>query len=56
VIYDLGQRYWQVGDDNIGEIQCLNLQGKNPRSGLNWLCMEMALLKILFCERGLSLE
>jgi hypothetical protein len=32
------------------------LQGENPRSGLNCLCLTIALLKALFCERGLSLR
>jgi hypothetical protein len=39
---------------SIGEVQSSTLQGENPRSGLNWLCQAMALLKALFCERGLS--
>jgi hypothetical protein len=29
------------------------LKGENQRPGLNWLCL-VALLKTLFCERGLS--
>jgi hypothetical protein len=40
--------------DITGEIKSLNLQGENPRSGLNWLCMAIALLEALFYERGLS--
>ena len=32
----------------------LIFQGENLRSGLNWLCLAMTLLKVLFCERGLS--
>jgi hypothetical protein len=43
------------GGDNTGEVQSSTLQGKNPRSGLSWLCVAMALLKALFYERGLSL-
>jgi hypothetical protein len=35
-------------------VPSLTLQGENPRSGLNWLCLAMTLLKALFCERGLS--
>lgn len=34
----------------MGGIQCLNLQGENPRSGLNWLRLAMTLFKVLFCE------
>jgi hypothetical protein len=41
------------GGDGTGEVQGLILQGENPRSGLNWLCLAIALLKALFCERGL---
>jgi hypothetical protein len=40
------------GDDSIGEVQGPTLQGENPRSGLNWVCLAIALLKVLFCERG----
>jgi hypothetical protein len=39
------------GGDSIGEVQGPTLQGENPRSGLNWLCLAIALLKALFCER-----
>jgi hypothetical protein len=42
------------GGDSIGEVQSLTLQGENPRSNLNWLCLTMVLLKILFCEQRLS--
>jgi hypothetical protein len=34
--------------NNTGEVRSLNFQGENPRSGLNYLCMEMTLLKALF--------
>jgi hypothetical protein len=30
------------------------LQGENPRSGLNLLCLAMALLKALFYVQGFS--
>jgi hypothetical protein len=38
------------GGDITGEVQSSTLQGKNPRSGLSWLCVAMALLKALFYE------
>jgi hypothetical protein len=53
VIYDLEQRYASGGDCARG-VQSPTLQGENLRSDLNWLCLAMALLKTLFCERGLS--
>jgi hypothetical protein len=40
--------------DNIGIVLSPTFQGKNLRYGLNWLCVTMALLKALFCERGSS--
>jgi hypothetical protein len=46
-----GIRNW---GNNTGEVQSPTLHGKKPRSGLNWLCLTMTLLKALFCERGLS--
>ena len=36
------------GGDITGEVHRLILQGENPRSGLHWLCLTMALLKALF--------
>jgi hypothetical protein len=39
--------------DSTGEVQGPALQGVNPRSGLNWLCLAIALLKALFCKHGL---
>jgi hypothetical protein len=36
------------------EVQSSIFRGENPRSGLNWLCVTMFLLKALFWERGLS--
>jgi hypothetical protein len=41
------------GSDSIGEVHSLNLQGENPRSNLNWLCLAVPLLKALLCEHGL---
>jgi hypothetical protein len=41
------------GGDSTGEVQGPTLQGENPRSDLNWLCLAIVLLKTLFCERGL---
>jgi hypothetical protein len=38
------------GGDSIGEVQSSTLQDENSRSGLNWLCLTMTLLKALFCE------
>jgi hypothetical protein len=38
------------GGDNIGEVQSPTSEGENIRSGLNWLCLAMVLLKALFCE------
>ena len=52
VICDLEQRL-ASGGDITGEVQSLALQGENPRSGINWLCLAMTLLKALFCERVL---
>jgi hypothetical protein len=49
VTRDLEQRY-ASGGDSIGEVQSFIFQGENPRSGLNWLCLAMSLLKALFCE------
>jgi hypothetical protein len=40
--------------DIIREVQSPILQGENPWSDLNWLCLAMTLLKALFCKRGLS--
>jgi hypothetical protein len=31
-----------------GEVQSLTFQDENPRSGLNWLCLAMSLLKASF--------
>jgi hypothetical protein len=53
LIRDLEQLHVRWGDC-IGELQSLTFQGENPRSGLNWFCLAMALLKALFCEWGLS--
>jgi hypothetical protein len=44
------------GGNSTGEVQGPTLQGENLRSGLNWLCLAMVLLKVLFCERGLFLR
>jgi hypothetical protein len=51
-IRDLVQQY-ASGGDYAGGVQSPTLHGENPRSGLNWLCLTMALLKALFCEWGL---
>jgi hypothetical protein len=47
VFRDLEQRHVS-GGDNIREVQSPTFQGENPRSGLNWLCLTVVLLKILF--------
>jgi hypothetical protein len=44
----LGAAASASGGDNTWEIHSQNLQGEYTRSGLNWLCLAMALLKILF--------
>jgi hypothetical protein len=36
------------GGGNTGEVQSLTFQDVNPRSGINWLCLAMTLLKALF--------
>jgi hypothetical protein len=41
------------GGDSTWKVQGPTLQGEDLRSGLNWLCLVMTLLKALFCERGL---
>jgi hypothetical protein len=43
LIRDLEQRHVRW-DDCTGEVQSLIFQGENPRSGLNWFCLAMALL------------
>jgi hypothetical protein len=48
------QQWYACGGGSIGEVQSPISQGENPRSGLNWLCLAMFLLKALFGERGLS--
>jgi hypothetical protein len=53
VICDMEQRY-ASGGDSTGEVQSPTLQDENLRSGLNWLCLAMTLLKALFCVRGIS--
>jgi hypothetical protein len=47
LICDLEQRHVS-GGDCTEEVQSLTFQGENPRSGLNWLCLAMAFLKVLF--------
>jgi hypothetical protein len=44
LICDLEQRHVS-GGDYTGEVQCPTFHGGNPRSGLNWLCLAIALLK-----------
>jgi hypothetical protein len=47
LICDLEQLH-DSGGDCIGEVHSLIFQDENPRSGLNWLCLAMSLLKALF--------
>lgn len=47
-MFRASQLQYASGGDNKGEIQSLTFQGENPRSGLNWLCLAMALLEALF--------
>jgi hypothetical protein len=42
------QQQYESGGRSIGEVQSLAFQGENPRSGLNWLCLIMSLLKAFF--------
>jgi hypothetical protein len=44
----VSQQQYESGGGNTSEVQSLTSQDENPRSGLNWLCMAMALLKTLF--------
>jgi hypothetical protein len=53
VILDLELQHRKWGD-NTRELQTLTFQGENIMSSLNWLCLEISLLKAIFCERGLS--
>ena len=43
----LGAAAMASGGDSTGEVQGPNFQGENLRSGLNWLCLAMTLLKAL---------
>jgi hypothetical protein len=47
VIRDLEQWYKSEADC-IGEVQSLIFKGENPKSGFNWLCLVIALLKASF--------
>ena len=48
----LGAAAMASGGDSTGEVQSPNYKGENLRSGLNWLCLAMTLLKALFlCVR-----
>jgi hypothetical protein len=42
------QQQHESGGGSTGEVHSLIFQGENPRSRLNWLCLAMTLLKILF--------
>jgi hypothetical protein len=49
MIRDLAQRYRKRGRQHR-EVQSLTFKGENRRSD-TWLCLQMALLKTLFCEK-----
>jgi hypothetical protein len=49
----LVSQQYESGDISTCEVRSFTFQDKNPRSGLNWLCLTMILLKVLFWERGL---
>ena len=42
------EQWHASGGDCTGEVHGPTSQGENPGSGLNWLCLAMALLKVLF--------
>jgi hypothetical protein len=42
------QQQYDSGSGNTCEVQSLTFQDENPRCGINWLCLTMALLKALF--------
>jgi hypothetical protein len=54
LVFWVSEQQYESGGRITGEVQSLTFQGENPRSGRNWLCLAMALLKALFWERGLS--
>jgi hypothetical protein len=47
-VFSVPQQQYESGGDSTGEVQSLDFQGENPRSGLNWLYLAMTLLKALF--------
>jgi hypothetical protein len=51
-VFPVLQQQCASGGDNTSEIQSLTSQGENLRSGLNWLCLTMSLLKALFLRAG----
>jgi hypothetical protein len=53
LVFWVSQQQYASGGGNTGEVQSLAFQDVNPRSGLNWLCLAMTLLKALFLEWGL---
>jgi hypothetical protein len=53
-VFWFSQQYYARRGGNTGEVQSLTFQNKNPRYGLNWLCLAMSLLKASFWEQGLS--
>jgi hypothetical protein len=42
------QQQHESGGGSTGEVHSLIFQGENPMSRLNWLCLAMTLLKMLF--------
>jgi hypothetical protein len=53
-VFQVLQQQFASGGGNTSEIQSFIFQGENPRSGLNLLCLAMALLKALFYVQGFS--
>ena len=62
VFDDLQEQHWQVGAATPEEfkfggaprVSSLDFQGENLMFALHWLCLAMALLKVLFCKLRLS--
>jgi hypothetical protein len=53
LVFWVSHQQYVSGNGNTGEFQIFTFQDENLRSGINWLCLEMTLLKALFLERGL---
>ena len=53
MFHDLEERHVS-GGENIRELQSPTFQGENIRSGLNWLCLALFLLKALLLKNWTS--